>query len=932
MSQSNPPHVTPLVNLSQSIITGGTYTQHNNIDQRRYYSHDRDSGYASVFLDNVATTAMHNSRRAIEPPLKCHANTRVAVKKRIIDWTKGNVDEETNRKPIVWLKGAAGAGKSAIAKDTAEQCDKEGLLLGSFFFRTTDPSRNHVGRLGATLAYQVCRILPEVRSTVSTLVEEDPLIFESSNFSKQLTTLIINPLSNIILAKDQSGPTLIPRLIIIDGLDECTESINSQKELLLSLFKATCSMPYIQFLVCSRPESHINTTFGRPEMASILYEISLDNDDSAPADIRLYFEDKFKEIKHEHAFKDSLPDTWPTPQMIDDLVNKSSGQFIYASTVVGYIESAKHRPNERLEAIFNLRPAFKDQPFTQLDILYRHIISKAEDLPKVLDILAFPALYEHFPAKSIEVMLQLKQGDVKVMLVDLLSIVAFTADMEVRLLHKSLIDFLSDPQRAGDLYQNFPAVHLKHVVRSISIFSAACHGLESPEYPLPLTEPLHLLGIQLHHWKTNDDHPLDAVHFISDAYLRAARDFPLSEFLKGLLLIRDGRGPASDHVDLEFLRTYITYLHNTKHMCDEAMLLYERRIRQYCEFVLSVLENNLSNSLKAHLFYACYQFFPAVQRQNHVPPLELFKAFKFTSFVPIPNNFPGAENFGHTIASVMTNASDFSVGDDIRRISSELTKGIKREEIFAKSARFCLASLCDERSTRSAARCMSRIMGINERKRRERPWRWRQLNPRRFLSHGLGICIRKPYGHHDAVPVRRSKKGSWPNRQLQSSDAIFTIREYICFGRHSNLLKEKARKRGRKQGGLPEYIFLLYLLPYALPFSGRYEPLVTMCRKKSFASISRFWPKESRRARQAIETYLRRVESQENMAPVRSRYKGWHNTTNVLIVSFSVLLLFLSTFTAISFGSRGLDLVYLSFAYRRGPAACLHEITTVSSR
>ncbi|KAF9543379.1 hypothetical protein CPC08DRAFT_770246 [Agrocybe pediades] len=37
-----------------------------------------------------------------------------------------------------------------------------------------------------------------------------------------------------------------------------------------------------------------------------------------------------------------------------------------------------------------------------------------------------------------------------------------------------------------------------------------------------------------------------------------------------------------------------------------------------------------------------------------------------------------------------------------------------------------------------------------------------------------------------------------------------------------------------------------------------------MCRQKCFASITQFWPKKSRRARQAIKAYLQRVDPQED--------------------------------------------------------------------
>ncbi|KAF9553058.1 hypothetical protein CPC08DRAFT_646102, partial [Agrocybe pediades] len=290
------------------------------------------AGYVRLY-ENVATAAWHDSVHDMDPP-KCHPNTRMAIIQNIIDWSQGKV-KELSGKAILWLKGPAGAGKSAIARSVAERCSDEGLLLGTFFFGGADSTRNHVGKLVATLSYQISIFLPEFRDAVTAFIENDPLIFDRS-IGTQFTALIIHPLS-IALANPPAASTATPRLIIIDGLDECS-SIDSQHNLLFTLQEVTDSTSLIRFLVCSRPESHLNSTFGLPRMVLILYNIFLGDDYAASEDIRVYLEDKFKQIKEGHVFKRGLPDPWPTPEMVDTLVDKSSGQFIYAATVIRYVK------------------------------------------------------------------------------------------------------------------------------------------------------------------------------------------------------------------------------------------------------------------------------------------------------------------------------------------------------------------------------------------------------------------------------------------------------------------------------------------------------------------------------------------------------------------------------------------------------------------
>ncbi|KAF9552518.1 hypothetical protein CPC08DRAFT_646798, partial [Agrocybe pediades] len=288
------------------------------------------AGYACL-LENVATAALHDSVHVVDPP-KCHPNTRVAIIQSIIDWMLG-MEKKLSGKHILWLKGGAGAGKSAIARSVAERCSDEGLLLGAFFFNAGDTSRNHVGNLVATLSYQISTYLPGFRDIVTAIIEDYPLIFKSS-IKTQFSTLIARPLS-AVLANCSSTSNTMPRLIIIDGLDECS-STDSQRDLLSTLQDITNTTSLIRFLVCSRPESHLNSAFGSSCIVSILHIVFLDDNYSALEDIQVYLEDKFKQIKQEHVFKDALPDPWPAPGMVDDLVDKSSGQFIYAATIIRY--------------------------------------------------------------------------------------------------------------------------------------------------------------------------------------------------------------------------------------------------------------------------------------------------------------------------------------------------------------------------------------------------------------------------------------------------------------------------------------------------------------------------------------------------------------------------------------------------------------------
>ncbi|KAF4621658.1 hypothetical protein D9613_012805 [Agrocybe pediades] len=806
MAQSNTP-VPPPMNLSHSMLHNPTFIQHTQIiDQRQYIRSGERPGYVRL-LENVATAALHDSVHNVDPP-KCHPNTRVAIIQCIIDWALGKREEVSGR-PILWLKGGAGAGKSAIARSVAERSSDEGLLLGAFFFNAGDASRNHVGNLVATISYQISTCLPGFRDIVSAIIEDNPLIFKRS-LKTQFFTLVIDPLSTVLTNSSPSISSTTPGLIIIDGLDECS-AVNSQRDLVLTLQEVTNATTLIQFLVCSRPESHLNSAFGLSRIGPILCYIFLDDEDyTASADIRVYLEDKFKRIKEEHLFKHMLPDPWPPHEQVNTLVNKSSGQFIYAATVVRYIESPRHRPDHRLNAIFNLRPPFKDLPFTELDALYRHVISKAEDVTTVLDILAFPALYGNFQAipEDIEIILQLEEGTVEVMLTDMHSIITISGGY-VMFLHKSLADFLSEPQRSGDLYRDLSRDRLSHVARVISFFS----NIMKPDSRI--ADPVSL------------------------DILQALQQFPVFEFFKYLLsygVIPD-TGPWGQerywYNDRSFIMTYFHYLYCIKDICESTRLIYWEQIREYCECVLTVLEDDWSGDWTVHFAFTYHHLL-------HDPRYHLPRKFSFLDIGSKWGNtgLMDLGTFGDTICYVTTATHRYS--DDIIKISHDLIGDIKKEAIFAKSACCCLALLCDEGRANRDSGGIYEIARHDRRNQREHPWYWRQMSPTL-----------------PSLPSERNFPGGlvhyWsikhPNYKMKTT-------------RIRKMLRNMIHPLNRDW---PLYILLLELLPRILPLAGRYEPLMDMCRKKCLSSLSQFWPRKSKLARRTIDDYLCRMDSQEGM-------------------------------------------------------------------
>ncbi|KAJ3514051.1 hypothetical protein NLJ89_g2596 [Agrocybe chaxingu] len=429
------------------VISGGTIIQNNLSPEHR------GKGFKTL-KEAVVSSAFHDSGERFDPP-KCHPKTRVAVIERIMDWINGEIDTETL---VLWLYGPAGAGKSAIAQTIAELCHEAGLLLATFFFSSTDPSRNNIKSLFATLAYKAMFYVPAARRIIEQVVDLDPLIFECS-LEAQFTRLILEPFARLF----ETGifnQIPFPPVIIIDGLDECLDHA-AQRATLAAFSKAGKQrrVPF-KLLIISRPEQTIISSFKATPLKPLTHPLQLNDDYKPDKDVRTFLIDKFNELRSTHPLV--IPPSWPSKADIDQLVAKSSGQFIYASIAIRFISSLRHHPRDRLNIVLGLCPPRRDLPFVELDALYTQIVSSSSDVGTLLDILGIAIVLAGMPgteymaplpAGIIDGILDLEEGAFQLLLADINSLVEWDGKWDrIKFHHASCPDFLLDAQRSRDLH------------------------------------------------------------------------------------------------------------------------------------------------------------------------------------------------------------------------------------------------------------------------------------------------------------------------------------------------------------------------------------------------------------------------------------------------------------------------------------------------
>ena len=256
----------------------------------------------------------------------CLRGTRESVLDGIIRWVKDPQDRH-----VFWLNGLAGTGKSTIAQTFSEMAAKAGILGASFFCSRDYLDRRELKNIFPTLAYQLACRYPTFRRHLIQVIKQDPTVASNSLIS-QLEDLIVGPLSS-------SG---ISCVIVVDALDECIDSEPSSA-ILSVLGRHVKQLSSVKFFITGRPEPRIRSGFRLPLLEPLtqvflLHEVKLSSVDE---DILLYLQEKLTAVSKRRSDLD-LSDPWPSGGDLTTLTKKSSGLFIFASTLVRFIGSDHH--------------------------------------------------------------------------------------------------------------------------------------------------------------------------------------------------------------------------------------------------------------------------------------------------------------------------------------------------------------------------------------------------------------------------------------------------------------------------------------------------------------------------------------------------------------------------------------------------------------
>ncbi|KAJ2920011.1 hypothetical protein MD484_g461, partial [Candolleomyces efflorescens] len=427
----------------------------------------------------------------------CHPGTREVVTGRIMAWAR-----DPRAEPILWLSGPAGAGKSCIQRTIAQSCIAEGLFIACFFFSIKQSERNNETRFVTTLAAQLAENISGLKKHINSAIEMDHRIFTRS-LESQVDGLIFKPLRALqgsILHRLKAFfnaalggffrafcyqahlETLRPNVIVVDGLDEC---IGEQEQArILRLIHALAANPHFPFriIIASRPEYTIRTAFFSPSLAKDTVIFRLEQYE-ADGDLKLFLEAEFHHLKLFHPTSKAIPVDWPSPEDENALVTKASRQFIYVSVVMKHLANPRRNPMVELRRILDYQPSDSDtNPFTELDALYNRILHPPDINTFLLKSILHSVIHDKPTAMplvgDLDVLFGLKPGTTSSTLVDLHSLLNFESpDRRPTFHHKSLEDFLTTPERGGDLYQSNDETHVELTISYYNLVQQ--HRLQS---------------------------------------------------------------------------------------------------------------------------------------------------------------------------------------------------------------------------------------------------------------------------------------------------------------------------------------------------------------------------------------------------------------------------------------------------------------------
>ncbi|EKM60103.1 uncharacterized protein PHACADRAFT_206301 [Phanerochaete carnosa HHB-10118-sp] len=387
----------------------------------------------------------------------CLDGTRTDILETISAWAAGQLvpgeaadpaGSSTRQQPnVLWLNGVPGTGKTTISYTAAKQCHDRGILGASFFCSRSDADCSNPSMIFTTIAYRLGLFYEPYKDKVTEILKSNPDIVDSQ-VHRQFEELILRPLT---LLRDDFPPCVV----VIDALDECQQP-QVVSTILFTLLEHAEDLSPLRFLVTSRPERDIVTTFDAPGYRNAFDKLLLHAVELRPvttADIKRYLTVSLSEIRRHF----DLAESWPNEADVEILSNMANGLFIFAATTVLFIGDREYSdPVGQLKTLISTAHLggshqLLDRIYLQvLDTAFPSISTSLSDRLKTV-LGSIVVIKDPLPPTGLSRLLGLSTDTVRSSLAHLHSVLVVPAAREsaenIRIIHPTFAEFLLDPSR-----------------------------------------------------------------------------------------------------------------------------------------------------------------------------------------------------------------------------------------------------------------------------------------------------------------------------------------------------------------------------------------------------------------------------------------------------------------------------------------------------
>lgn len=239
---------------------------------------------------------------------------------------------------VLWLSGAPGTGKTAIAWSLLAELERQQRSAGYLFFRQNQHSPDQLWR---SIAYKMAKFHPAIKKEVyNAITKEEGVLLDNVQWTFE--NLITTPLKALDARLLIRAP-----IILIDGFEQCGQTYSTWQAAVDTLPQWLSLPRHCKLIITSRPQSEIEKAFEDKDIKRMELYTGDEVDNYTEDDVRTYIYHRFAEMRRQDK---SISEDWPDGDAISKLVDHTKGFFKWASFAIDNIEGSGNRESQ-LKAI-----------------------------------------------------------------------------------------------------------------------------------------------------------------------------------------------------------------------------------------------------------------------------------------------------------------------------------------------------------------------------------------------------------------------------------------------------------------------------------------------------------------------------------------------------------------------------------------------------